>query len=307
MWLIHWVNCIPPMIKRIIEISTAPAYISVKDMQLLLKREGEVIGSVPIEDIGVLIVDHPGCTYSHAALNELLANNVAVVICGKNHHPNGLLLPLDANSVQSERFLVQVDAKAPLKKRLWKQLVQAKIRHQAWCLDVCGKEGGDGLRFLADKVKSGDAENHEAQAASRYWKALFGSRFRRKRNGLPPNGMLNYGYTVLRAAVARALCGSGLHPSFGLHHHNRYNAYPLADDVMEPFRPMVDYHVCRFWQQGESSITTDVKQSLLGLLSEDVWLAGEKRPLMNALHFLSANLFRTLAGNDPCLVIPTPG
>jgi len=156
------------MIKRIIEISSAPAYISVKDMQLVLKRKGEVVGSIPIEDIGVLIVDHPGCTYSHAALNELLANNVAVVICGKNHHPNGLLLPLDANSLQSERFRVQVAAKEPTKKRLWKQLVQAKIKHQAWCLDQCDCKGGDGLRFLASKVKSGDVKNHEAQAAARY-------------------------------------------------------------------------------------------------------------------------------------------
>jgi len=294
------------MIKRIIEISSAPAYISVKDMQLVLKREGEVVGSIPIEDIGVLIVDHPACTYSHAALNELLANNVAVVICGKNHHPNGLLLPLDGHSVQSERYRVQTAAKEPVKKRLWKQLVQAKIRHQGWCLDVCQKEGGDGLRLLAGKVKSGDAGNHEAQAAARYWKLLLGNDFRRQRDGLPPNGMLNYGYTILRAAVARALCGGGLHPSFGLHHHNRYNAYPLADDVMEPFRPLIDQVVFQYWSQGEGSISPDMKKALLGILSQDVFLAGEKRPVMNALHFLSANLLRSLAGDDRRLIIPTP-
>jgi len=294
------------MIKRIIEISTSPAYISVKDMQLVLKREGDVVGSIPIEDIGVLIVDHPGCTYSHAALNELLANNVAVVICGKNHHPNGLLLPLDANSLQSERFRVQISVKVPVKKRLWKQLVQAKIRHQAWCLDACQKEGGDGLRLLAKKVKSGDTGNHEAQAAARYWKLLLGKGFRRQRDGLPPNGMLNYGYMILRAAVARALCGGGLHPSFGLHHHNRYNAYPLADDVMEPFRPLIDQMVFKYWSQGEGCVSPEMKKSLLGVLSQDVFLAGEKRPVMNALHFLSANLLRSLAGDEPCLVIPTP-
>ncbi|MDQ6991060.1 MAG: type II CRISPR-associated endonuclease Cas1 [Mariprofundaceae bacterium] len=294
------------MIKRIIEISTAPAYISVKGMQLVLKREGDVVGSVPIEDIGVLIVDHPGCTYSHAALNELLANNVAVVICGKNHHPNGLLLPLDGHSVQSERYRVQTAAKEPVKKRLWKQVVQAKIRHQAWCLDRCEKEGGDGLRLLANKVKSGDKENHEAQAAARYWKLLLGKDFRRRRDGLPPNGMLNYGYTILRAAVARALCGGGLHPSFGLHHHNRYNAYPLADDLMEPFRPLIDYQVFQYWRQGEGGITSEVKKSLLGVLSQAVFLASEERPLMNALHFLSANLLRGLAGDDARLIIPTP-
>jgi len=293
------------MIKRIIEISTAPAYISVKHQQMVLKREGGTVRSIPIEDMGVLIVDHPGCTYSHAALNELLANNVAVIICGKNHHPNGLLLPLDTNSVQSERFRVQVAAKEPSKKRLWKQTVQAKIKHQAWCLDQCSKEGGDGLRFLAGKVKSGDRENHEAQAAARYWKLLFGVDFRRRRDGLAPNGMLNYGYTVLRAAVARSLCGAGLHPSFGLHHHNRYNAYPLADDMMEPFRPLIDREVFNFWRVGETSITPEVKQSLLGILYQDVFIAGEKRPLMNALHFLSANLLRALSGDDPYLVIPT--
>lgn len=293
------------MIKRIIEISTAPAYISVKNMQLVLKRESETVGTMPVEDIGVLIVDHPGCTYSHAALNELLANNVAVILCGKNHHPNGLLLPLDANSLQSERFRVQTAAKEPAKKRLWKQLVQAKINHQAWCLDQCECEGGDGLRFLAGRVKSGDVENHEAQAAARYWKLLLGNEFRRSRDGLPPNGLLNYGYTVLRAAVARALCGGGLHPSFGLHHHNRYNAFPLADDVMEPFRPLIDREVFNFWKKGGSSLAPELKQSLLGILSQDVFMADEKRPLMNALHFLSANLLRTLAGDDPYLIIPT--
>jgi len=294
------------MIKRIIEISSAPAYISVKDMQLVLKREGGVVGSIPIEDIGVLIVDHPACTYSHAALNELLANNVAVVICGKNHHPTGLLLPLDGHSLQSERYRIQTAAKEPVKKRLWKQLVQAKIRHQAWCLDVWQKEGGDGLRLLASKVKSGDKENHEAQAAARYWKLLLGKDFRRQRDGLPPNSMLNYGYTVLRAAVARALCGGGLHPSFGLHHHNRYNAYPLADDVMEPFRPLIDQVVFEYWSHGEGSVSPDMKKALLGVLSQNVFLIGEKRPVMNALHFLSANLLRSLAGDDPNLIIPTP-
>ncbi len=294
------------MIKRIVEISAAPTYISVKDMQLVLKQKGEIIGSIPIEDLGVLMVDHPGCTYSHAALNELLANNVAVVICGKNHHPNGLLLPLDTHSVQSERYRVQIAAKVPVKKRLWKQLVQAKIRHQAWCLDCCERKGGDGLRALAGKVRSGDAENHEAQAAARYWKALFGSDFRRKRDGLPPNGMLNYGYTVLRAAVARALCSGGLHPSFGLHHHNRYNAYPLADDMMEPFRPMVDSLVFRLWQQGDVCVTQSVKQVLLGVLTQDVCLGEDKRPLMNALHMLSASLYRVLGGDAECLAIPVP-
>jgi len=294
------------MIKRIIEISTAATYISVKDMQLVLKREGEVVGSAPIEDLGVLIVDHPGCTYSHAALNELLANNVAVVICGKNHHPSGLLLPLDGHSLQSERYRIQTAAKTPIKKRLWKQLVQAKISNQAWCLDACEKPGADGLQLLTAKVKSGDKENHEAQAAVRYWKLLLGKDFRRQRDGLPPNNMLNYGYTVLRAAVARSLCGSGLHPSFGLFHHNRYNAYPLADDVMEPFRPLIDYQVFQFWAQGESSITPEVKKALLGVLSQDVYLADEKRPLMNALQFLSANLLRSLSGEDPALIIPTP-
>jgi len=294
------------MIKRLVEISTAPAYISVRNKQLELKWEGKVAGSVPIEDIGVLIVDHPGCVYSHAALNELLVNNVAVVVCGKNHHPTGLLLPLDGHSVQSERYRVQVAAKKPTKKRLWQQLVKAKIRHQAWCLDQCGKKGGDGLRALADKVKSDDAEGHESQAAARYWKYLFGGNFRRKRDGLPPNNLLNYGYTVLRAAVARALCGGGLHPSFGLHHHNRYNAYPLADDVMEPFRPLVDREVVNLWQSGETGITSDVKQQLLSVLSMQVSLNGESRPLMNALHLVSASLLRVMAGDDSCLVIPAP-
>jgi len=291
------------MIKRIIEISAEAAHLAVKDQQLLLKRDGAITATIPIEDIGILITDNPAVTYSHTALNALLANNVAMVICGKNHHPTGMFLPMEANTLQAERFAIQAKAKAPIKKRIWQQLIQAKIRHQAWSLEKSGVNGKS-LRRLAEKVRSGDISNIEGHASQYYWPLLFGKKFRRRRDGLPPNNLLNYGYAVLRASVARALCGAGLHPSFGVHHHNRYNAYCLADDVMEPFRPLVDNVVWQLFGNGETSITQESKLELLGVLSRNVDAGKTKGPLMVSLHHTAASLLHCLAGEEKCLALP---
>lgn len=293
------------MIKRCVEISSGPTHIMVRHNQLALMRDGEEIGRIPIEDLGVLLVDHPSVTYTHTALTALLANNVALVVCGGNHHPTGLVLPMEGHTVQAEAIARQASAAPRLKRRLWKGIVRAKITNQAHALEQAGREAG-GLHALARMVKSGDPENKEAQAARRYWPLLFGSGFRRRRSGVAPNALLNYGYMVLRASVARAICGAGLHPSLGLHHRNKYNAFALADDLMEPFRPVVDITVFRLWEEGVRSLSPETKAELLGILSAPVDWEGQKSPLAIALHRSAASLRRVLSGEQKDLCLPRP-
>ncbi len=283
------------MIKRTVTISN-PAWLSSKMEQLVIEQNGDVKGKIPFEDLGVLIIEHPAVTLTQGCLTALLANNTAVIICGKNHHPQGLFLPLDSNELQSERFRHQVEASQPLKKGLWKQTIQAKIRNQAGLLKSLDREHGK-LTDLAKKVRSGDPENIEAQAARFYWPRVFGGDFKRKRHGPPPNNLLNYGYTVMRAAVARSLVSSGLLPALGLHHRNRYNAYCLADDVLEPFRPFVDRAVLDAKGDLDDSgeLTPKIKQTLLETLTADVRFGKTQSPLMVGLHRTTASLYRCLA------------
>lgn len=293
------------MIKRTILISN-PAKLRTELDQLVVEQEGSVSGKIPIEDIGVLLVEHPAVLYTQGCLSELLANNAAVIVCGKNRHPNGLLLPLDTNELQSERFRHQIEASQPIKKQIWKQTIQAKIKNQAQLLNLIGQENGK-LNDLAQKVQSGDSSNVEAQAARFYWPKVFGKKFRRDRSGPPPNNMLNYGYMVMRAAVARSLVSSGLLPTFGLHHKNRYNAYCLADDMLEPFRPFVDRIVVELYKEcGEiEDLTSDIKQGLLKVLTVDVSFGKTKSPLMVGLHRTTASLYRCLAGQQKKMEYPT--
>lgn len=278
---------------------------SVKYDQLIVEQDETVAGKIPVEDIGVLIIDNPGAVYTHACLTALLNNNVAVVLAGKDHHPSGLLLPLDTNSVQSERFKSQIEASIPVKKQLWQQTVKAKIRNQAQLLKSIGGEEGRLLK-LAQQVKSGDPGNIEAKASRYYWRRLFGAGFRRERFGEPPNNLLNYGYMVLRAAVARSLVSSGLLPTLGIHHRNRYNAYCLADDIMEPYRVFVDKIAYGTWRRGEScaSLTKDLKKELLNVLVCDVRFRKKTSPLMVGLHQTSASLQRCFAGEQKTIDYP---
>ncbi|MBI4177950.1 type II CRISPR-associated endonuclease Cas1 [bacterium] len=286
------------MIKRTVAIEN-PGKLSVHLNQLQIKQEDRLVGQVPVEDIGVLVIDHPAVLYTHGCLTALLDNNTAVVFSGGNHHPSGLLLPLDSNNVQSERFRIQIEASAPLKKQLWKQTVQAKIRNQAQLLKIIGEEEGR-LRDLARQVKSGDPENLEAQSARYYWKKLLGAEFKRERFGKPPNNLLNYGYMVLRAGVARALVSTGLLPTIGIHHCNRYNAYGLADDVMEPYRVFVDRAVHRINSEAEdcSELSKEIKKGLLEILACDVRFEDTASPLMVGLHRTTASLYRCFAGEE---------
>lgn len=293
------------MIKRCVEVSGGPCHIALRNSQLVISRERKEERTVPVEDLGLLVVDHPAVTYTHAALRALIENNAAVVVCGRDHHPAGLLLPVEGHSVQAESITFQASATKRLKKRLWKEVVSAKIACQALAVEHCGGEGA-GLKALSRKVKSGDPENAEGTAARRYWKLLFGSDFRRLREGPPPNCLLNYGYMVLRAAVARSICSSGLHPSLGIHHRNRYNAFALADDLMEPLRPLVDIEAYRLHKQGSLEPKRASRARLLGVLAAPVKVGRRNFPLMAALQMCAASLRRVYSGEATRLQIPHP-
>ena len=294
------------MIKRIIEISQARTHLSIKYSQLIIKEEGKQVASIPCEDIGVLLVDHRGTTYTHCVFTELLRCGAAVVLCGENHHPSGMLLPIESNTLQTERFRRQIEAKEPVKKRLWKQIVRAKIKHQA---ELLGKDSDvyRSLMTLRDRVRSGDPDNIEAQASRKFWPVyLQDFEFRRNVNGPPPNNMLNYGYMVMRAAVARALCSAGLHPSIGIHHRNRYNAYCLADDIMEPFRGFVEAKVRDICKSDgvPDELDQQIKARLLEVLYEQVVIGGFKGPLMVGMHRTMASLQRCFAGEQKEMDLP---
>lgn len=306
------------MIKRTIEISQRAAYLAVRNGQLLIHpRDGDrdaLLGQTPCEDVGVLLVDHPAVTYSHAALAALLEHDAAVVLCGRDHLPAGLLLPIGEHSQVVWRIRLQLAAKRPLRKRLWRQIVRAKVRAQALNLPS-GSDTRSKLLALARNIRSGDPENIEAQAARAYWNAwrsaLGGtdfqpanSSFRRDPDGPPPNNLLNYGYAVLRAAVARAIVAAGLLPAIGIHHRHRANAFCLADDLVEPLRPMVDVRVADLVRGGETELSPDAKRGLLELLTVEVRAGDQTGPLMVALHRYAASFVKCLEGLSERLEIP---
>ncbi len=305
------------MIKRTLHFGN-PAYISKRDKQLVIKlMSEEAERTVPIEDIGVVILDNQQITISHGALMELAGNNVAVITCNETHHPTGLLMPLDGHSQQSERFRAQIDASAPLKKQLWQQTIETKIYNQHSVLNKLGVHT-ENMVYWSKNVKSGDTENHEGRAAAYYWANIFPADwdFRRERGGVPPNNLLNYGYAILRAIVARALVSSGLLPTLGIHHRNKYNAYCLADDIMEPYRPYVDRVVLDIIQElyngnyeefctSHENLTTELKKKLLIIPQIDVHLDGETSPLLVAMSRTTASLARCFEGESRKIIYPT--
>lgn len=303
------------MIKKTLYFSS-PTYLSLKQGQIAIKlpeveksptvaeiiKQQSVI-TKPVEDVGIVILDNKQITLTHGLLNALLENNCAVVTCNDKSMPTGLLLPLSANTIQSERFRNQIDASIPLRKQLWQQTIKAKIENQAKVLSVCTGTEVRGMMRWASDVKSGDSDNLEARAAAYYWKNLFSDftpKFVRGREGEPPNNLLNYGYAILRAVIARALVGSGLLPTFGIHHHNRYNAYCLADDIMEPYRPYVDELVFSIVKErgiDRLDLDKDIKVTLLSIPTLDVVIAGRKSPLMVAASQTTASLSSCFDGS----------
>lgn len=289
------------MLKRSL-FFTNSAYLSVQQKQLVVKQDNQQ-RTVPIEDIALVVLENPQITLTLPTLQHLNDNNVAVVICNDKHMPASMLLNLDGHHLQGEIFRQQISSTLPLKKQLWQQTIQCKIKNQEALLKNKGKSPG-ALSSLAASVKSDDSTNREAVAAREYWNILFGDGFVRDRYGNTPNQLLNYGYIVLRAAVARSLVGSGLLPTLGIHHKNRYNAYCLADDIMEPYRPYVDDAVYDMWLAGNDDIILDkeAKAYLLKVLSCDVNIGQVKRPLMVALSQTTASLARCYSGETKKII-----
>lgn len=290
------------MIKRTIEVSGKGNHLAIDRGSLSIRRDGDEVGRVPLEDLGVLVLDCPTTTYTHSVLTEVLAAGAVIIPCGRDHLPRGLFLPQE-NALQTQRLAQQAGAPLPLKKRLWKQVVQAKIRHQAAALPE-GARGRVKLNALVSTVRSGDPRNVEAHAARLYWPAMFGKAFRRRPDGLPPNSLLNYGYMALCACVARGVCAAGLHPSLGLHHHGREDTFCLADDLVEPLRPLVDVRVRALVERGVKEIDRESKTDLLSVLAETVEVAGARGPLMVALSRTATSLVRCYAGEQRDLDLP---
>ena len=308
------------MIKKTLCFSN-PIYLSLRNAQLVLhlpevesnktlpeaiKREAE--RTIPIEDIGVVVLDNKRITITSGVMEALLENNCAVITCNQKSMPVGLLLPLCGNATQNERFRSQIDASLPLRKQLWQQTIKQKILNQEYVLRDNTDKETNCMRVWSNDVRSGDPDNLEARAAAYYWKNLFNDypNFVRDRDGSPPNNLLNYGYAILRAIIARSLVGSGLLPTLGIHHHNRYNAYCLADDIMEPYRPYVDQLVLDIIHNNNEipEITREIKLQLLSIPTLDVVINGKRSPLMIAAQQTAASLAKCFAGESKRISYP---
>jgi CRISPR-associated protein Cas1 len=294
------------MLKRSLYFSN-PFHLSTRLKQLVISsKETGLETTVPIEDIGFIILDHKEINISTTLVHHLTENNVAVVFCNETHHPHSLTLPLDGHHIQAARFKQQLDAGEPLKKQLWAQTIKAKIKNQQRLFAFLGKETQP-FSYYISQIKSGDTSNEEAQASRHYWKYLFDiTHFRRDRFGDCPNNFLNFGYTVLRSAVARALTGSGLLPTLGIHHRNKYNAYQLADDIMEPFRPWVDKAAVNILKNfnGETELTKEIKAELISVIAHDSETERGTSPLMVAIDDASASLAKCFAAEEKQIKYP---
>jgi len=301
------------MIKRTLFFGN-PAYLSTKNEQIVISypdKEQET-KTVAIEDIGVIVLENQQITITNGLLEKLINNNVALINCDQFHLPIGLLMPLNGHTEQSERFKNQINASAPLKKNLWQQTISSKIMNQAGLL----KEKGIPMRKMelwAKEVTSGDALNHEARAAVFYWQSLSDilssqteETFNRGQKGIPPNNLLNYGYAILRAITARAIVSSGMLPTLGIFHRNKYNAYCLADDIMEPYRPYVDLIVCHIMETEDvvDNLTTEIKKQLLNIASIDVFIDGKNSPLMVAMSRTTHSLNECFEGTARKILYP---
>ncbi len=294
------------MINRILDFSEAPARLKLRCRQLVIVRPDRADISVPMADLAVVVASHPRLTYTQAVLAELAESGGAFVACNRQMLPVGLLLPLVAHHAQTQRFAAQAAAPLPLRKRLWRQIVRAKIQAQGALLQkLYGTDHG--LLAMIPRVRSGDPTNVESQAARRYWPHLFDNlQFRRNPDNEDQNLLLNYGYAVLRAIVGRAICAAGLHPSLGLHHHNRGNPFCLADDLMEPFRPTVDEAVVEYVDSrpGFQGLEPAAKQSLIGELTGRYMVGGEQRTLFDTVARLAGSLADVFLGNAQRLEMP---
>ncbi len=289
--------------ERIVDIATDGRHLSVLRGFMIVSQDREEVGRVPLDDIAAVIVHAHGITWSTNLVVALAERGALMVLCAANHAPVAVCLPLEGHHAQNAHFRAQWEAARPLCKQLWRRVVVAKIRWQAAILEAHGRDAS-AFDFLARKVGSGDPENVEAQAARRYWPLLMGEDFRRDRAAEGANGLLNYGYTILRAAVARAIMGSGLFPALGIFHRNRYNAFPLADDLMEPYRPFIDEIVYRLYTNGHIQLTREVKGELLRILFVDTRFDKIVRPLEVGLTFTTSSIAKCFAGTQKKVSYP---
>ena len=295
------------MIKRTLFFGN-PAYLSTKNEQIVISYPDKELETktVAIEDIGVVVLENQQITITNGLLEKLINNNVALINCDQQHMPIGLLMPLNGHTEQSERFKNQINASIPLKKNLWQQTISAKISNQGELL----RERGIPMRKMelwAKEVTSGDSLNHEARAAVFYWQNLFQIEdFNRGQKGVPPNNLLNYGYAILRAITARAIVSSGMLPTLGIFHRNKYNAYCLADDIMEPYRPFVDKIVCQIMDYEDciDELTVEIKKQLLSVVAIDVVIDGKKSPLMVAMSRTTNSLYECFEGSARKILYP---
>ncbi len=294
------------MLRKTIEIATPGSRLSVAHRQLVIERPELPKATVPIEDIGVVVVDDRRAVYTQAVFMELLGVGATILVTGSDHLPLGMMLPLDAHHIQTERHRAQVEASLPVRKQIWRSLIAAKLRQQGSVLDHFSP-GPNGLAAMAVRVKSGDPDNLEAQGAQRYWPLLFGKGFRRDRDEDGINAALNYGYAIVRAATARAIVASGLIPSLGVFHKNRSNPFCLADDLFEPYRPYVDWRVKLLTKERSEALCLDdrtIRAALLSIFNETVKIGERRLPLLHAIEASAASLCRALTGEDRQLVLP---
>lgn len=291
---------------RIVDIATDGQHLSAHRGFLLVQRDGEEIGRVPLDDIHAVIVHAHGVTWSGTLVARLAERGAPIVFCGANHAPVAVTLPLEGHHAQAARMQAQMNASRPLAKQLWRRIVSAKIAMQGSLLAARGVEGAQAFAFMARRVTSGDKENLEAQAARRYWPLLMGRDFRRDRDAAGANALLNYGYAVMRAACARAVVAAGLHPTLGIQHSNRGNAFALADDLIEPFRPLVDGVAERLVRAGVVTLDPAVKRRFARLIAFDVRIGDEASPVSVAAQRLARSLARAFETGRPDLALFDP-
>lgn len=297
------------MIGRIVEVADDQRHLFMHRGFMVVKdTEGErkELGQIPLDDIAAVIANAHGLSYTNNLLVALAERCAPFVLCGTNHNAVGILLPIDGNYQQAKRFDAQIDASKPMSKRLWADIVRSKLQQQAAALEAAGAPSVP-LSALAAKVRSGDPDNLEAQGARRYWGLLFGDDFRRDQDATGLNAMLNYGYTVLRAATARAVVAAGLHPTIGLHHSNEGNAMRLVDDLMEPFRPMIDLKVWQLQREGEHHVTPDTKRALVRTLYDDMQTTVGATPVLVCAQRLATSLAQIFLCEREKLDLPLPG
>lgn len=297
------------MIGRIVEVADDRRHLFLsRGFMVVQDTEGErkELGQVPLDDVAAVIANAHGLSYTNNLLVALAERCAPFVLCAANHNAVGMVLPIDGNYQQAKRFDAQLAASQPLKKRLWAEIVKSKLQQQAAALEATGAPFIP-LSALVRKVRAGDPDNFEAQGARRYWGLLFDDDFRRDQQGVGLNSMLNYGYTVLRAATARAVVAAGLHPTMGLHHSNEGNAMRLVDDLMEPFRPMIDHKIWQLHKQGESQVTPESKRALVRTLYDDMQTSAGATPVMVCTQKLATSLAQVFMGEKDKLDLPLPG